>query len=729
MHLFGIRVFEDQKSAARRAKRSAAQRLRALTAVMLTLAAGVPSGFAQQQQSGGVQGAGTKTQEKQGSELPQAPAPVLTQPLDLRPSNRDFSKPAGRLLGNPINMYRPTSIGKASFANSVRLDNLVKDGKIYLSLSDAIALAIENNYDIAIARYDLDIADTDILRTKAGFSPLGAPSGLVTGTQGGSVSILTTGGGPGGTTGGSGGAGTGPQGQSFTTAGAGPAPELLDPNITGTLQWERARQPQPNTLFSGGKTSLTTNTNLYTFGYNQGWVTGTALQATITNQRITTDSPFTVYSPQLNSVFKATVTQHLLQGAGIWINKRFMYQAMNDRRITDSSFRLQILFTVNQVESIYWGLVSAYEDVQAHQRALAQSSKLSDDTHKQLEIGTMAPLDVVQADSTVATDRQALTASQNTLNYQQQIIKQAIARNLNDPRLATAPVIPTDRITLDQLPEENQPVENLVQSAFQNRPELETAALTLRNDEITLKGARNQLLPALDIYGIYGSSALGGSQSPDAVNFSTGMPYAPGTFPSSGYGTVLQNLFNSTEPDKAVGFSLTIPIRNRSAQAQQARSLMEYRQAELRLAQLYTQIRMQVVNQQFALTNDRAQVQASLAARDYAQQSLDAEQKKLHLGASTTANVLQQERNLATAENNLIAANAAFARDRAGLYQVLATTLQHYGINLQDAAKGAVNTAPTIPGVQPASTTPPATAPMPSQPGTPGQSGTPPSSR
>jgi outer membrane protein TolC len=716
MQLFGIRVFEEQKAIGSQVKRNGTQRLRAAAAVMLTLTAGVPSGFAQQQ-SGGVTGAGTKQSEKQASQLPAAPAPVLTEPLDLRPTGRDYSKPFGPLLGNPINMYRPTTIGKASFANSVRLDNLVKDGKIYLSLSDAIALTIENNYDIAIARYDLDIADTDILRTKAGFSPLGAPSGVVSGTLGGSASVLTTGGGPGGTTGGSGGAGSGVNGLSLTTAGAGPAPELLDPDITGTVQFERARQPQSNTLFSGGKTALTTNTNEYNFGYNQGFVTGTALQATITNTRITSDNPFTAYSPELNSVFRATVTQHLLQGAGIWINKRFMYQAINDRRITDSSFREQSLYTVNQVESIYWGLVGAYEDVQAKQRALDQSTKLSGDTHKQLEIGTMAPLDVVQADSTVATDKQALINSQNTLNYQQQIIKQAIARNLNDPALATAPVIPTDRITLDQLTEESEPVEQLVQEAFKNRPELEQAALTLRNDEITLKGARNQLLPALDVYGFYGSSALGGSQSPNWTNFQTGEPNPPGTLSSSGYGTVLTNLFNSTAPDKGIGFSMTIPIRNRSAQAQQERSLMEYRQAELRLAQLYTQIRMQVVNAQFALTNDRAEVQSSLAARDYAQQSLDAEQKKLHLGASTTANVLLQERNLATGENNLIAANAAFAKDRAGLYQILATTLQHYGINLSDAAKGAVNTAPTIPGVQPASATPqPTTTPMPAQP-------------
>jgi outer membrane protein len=720
MQLFGIRVFEDRKMASGLLRRNAAQHLRAFTAVMLTLVAGVPPGFAQEQQSGGVAGAGEKHPEKEASQLPVAPAPVLTKPLDLRPTGRDYSKPFGPMLGNPINVYRPTTIPKADFVNTVRLDGLVKDGKIYLSLSDAIALAIENNYDIAISRYNLDIADTDILRTKAGNAPLGAPSGLVTGTLGGSVSILSTGGGPGGTTVGSGGAGSGIAGQSFTTAGAGGLPELRDPTVSGTIQFERATSPQSNTLFSGGKSSLTTNTNEYNFSYTQGFITGAQLTAGITNSRITGDSPFTAYSPELSSTFKATVTQHLLQGAGIWMNKRFLYQAINDRRITDSSFRQQILYTVNQVESIYWGLVSAYEDVQAHQRALDQSTKLSSDTHKQLEIGTMAPLDVVQADSTVATDRQALISSQNQLNYQQQIIKQAIARNLNDPKLATAPVIPTDRISLNETPEETQPVEGLVQTAFENRPELEQAALTLRNDEITLKGARNALLPTLDAYGFYGSSALGGSQNPNWTNFTTGQPYPPGTLPSTGYGTVLTNLYNGSAPDKGAGFNLSITIRNREAQSVQARSLMEYRQAELRLAQLYTQIRMQVVNAQFALTNDRAEVQASLAARDYARQSLDAEEKKLHLGASTTANVLLQERNLATAENNLIAANAAYANARAGLYQMLATTLQQYGINLSDAAKGAVNTAPTVPGLQPASAQPTATpSPMPAQPATP----------
>ncbi len=694
MHLFRNRVLK-QDEAGRRAVSHTGRQLRALAAAMLTLSACMPSGFAQQQASD-VLGTGEKKPEKAASALPSAPAPTLTQPFNLRQTERDFSKPAARGLGSPINWYRPTSIGEASFANSVRLINLVKDGKIYLSLSDAIALAIENNYDIAIARYDLDIADTDILRAKTGNLILGAPSGLVTGTLGGSPSILATGGGPGGTTVGSGGAGSGVSGLTLTTNGAGPLPEMIDPSVTGTVQFDRNRT-QTTGPFSP---AASTNTNSYNFTYSEGFTPGASLVLSWNNNRVVSSSPFAAYLPNYNSIFKATVTQHLLQGAGFWVNKRFLYQAKNDRRITDSSFRQQILYTVNQVEQIYWGLVQAYEDEQAKKQALEQSTKLDSDTRKQLEIGTMAPLDVVNADSTVATDKQALISSQSVLSYQQLIMKQAIARNLNDPVLESAPIIPTDRISLEEIPEERQPTEDLVQTAFKNRPELEQAVLTLRNDEITLKGARNGLLPVLDVFGYYGANITGGPGNPKCSFFGQ-LCAPPGAVPDH-FSGVLSDLVNSTAPDKGVGFNLTIPLRNREAQSAQARSLMEYRQAELRLEQLYTQIRIQVVNAQAAITNDRALVQADEAAVKFNRQSLDAEQKKLKLGASTTANVLLQERNLATAEDSLIAAHAAYANARAALYQVTATTLQHYGINLQDAATGVVGTDPAVPGLTPA---------------------------
>jgi len=715
MQLRRIRVFDRQNSTSpevleretikRSSQKEAGSRLRAFAAVMLTLASCMPSGLAAQTP------AGSKGPDKAASTLPPAPAPVPTEPFTLNRTARDYSKPYAGLFS--INKYRATSLGKASFANSVRLGDMVKDGKIYLSLSDAIALTLENNYDLAIARYDLDIADTDILRTKTGAAPLGVPSGLVTNTLGATASgaTLSTGGGPGGTNVGSGGAGSGTSGLSLTTGGAGPTPENLDPNITGVVSFDRNHLPATS-FFSTG----TSSTNRYNFTLNQGFVTGSNFQFAFNNTYATTNNTVTLYSPQLLTTFNAQLTQHLLQGAGIWINKRFMYQALNDRRIADATFRQQILYTVNQVEGIYWGLVQSYENLQAKQHALDQSTQLVNDNKKQLEIGTMAPLDIVNAQSTQASDQQNLITAQNSLNYQQQIMKQAIARNLNDPVLTNAPVIPTDRVSLDPIPEEAQDTEALVQAAFQNRPELEQAVLTIKNDEITLKGARNALKPTLDIYGYYQGQGVAGRVNPHLnPNFAGGA----GTIPTSatGYGTALDRAFNSTAPDKGIGFNLNIPLRNRLAQSVQERSLMEYRQAELRLAQLYAQIRMQVVNAKFALTNDRAAVQAAEASRDFNQQSLDAEQKKLKLGASTTANVLLQQRNVANAEYNLIVAHAQYAKDRAGLYQVLASTLQHYGINLPEAASGQINTTPKVPGIEPAppsqepSMAPPATPP------------------
>ena len=358
-----------------------------------------------------------------------------------------------------------------------------------------------------------------------------------------------------------------------------------------------------------------TNTDSYNFTYTQGFVTGTALNLGWNNSRTTTTNFFSSYSPEILSSFNAKVTQHLLQGAGIWVNNRFVYEAILDRRITDSTFRQQILATVNQVENIYWVVVSAYEDVQAKEHALDQSTKLDSDTRKQLEIGTMAPLDVVNADSTVATDKQALITSQSNLNYQQLIIKQAIARNLNDAALVAAPIIPTDRVSLDPLPEEKQTPDELAQVAFKNRPELEQAVLSIKKDEITLRGARNSLLPSFDVYGYYGAQGIGGNFNPAscALSVAFGIPCTP--FAPSGYSDALGNLVNGSSPDKGVGFTFQIPIRNRPAQADQARSLIEYRQAEMHLEQLYTQIRMQVVSAAVCSDQRSRAGASSLAAR------------------------------------------------------------------------------------------------------------------
>jgi outer membrane protein len=632
--------------------------------------------------------------------LPQAPQPKLTEPLYLRDTGHDYTQPKSHFR-NPLAPYTSIEVPLPQFGNTPRLNSLLRDGKIYLSLSDAVALALENNYDIAIARINLDIADTDILRAKAGSTLRGVSTGLVANTLGGSGTTVTGGGGPGGTSSGVGGGGAGVSGLVLSTNGGGPLPEQLDPVLTGNVQYDAANTQQSTTFITGTNT-LKQNTGTYNFGYQQGFLTGTLLNVTFNNSRTTTNSERSTYSPQLNSQFEAKATQHLLQGFGWGVNGRFILQAKNDRRITDSAFRQQLLYTVNQVENIYWGLVSAYEDEQAKERALTQSTQLTSDNRKQLEIGTLAPLDVVNSDSSVASDKQALIASQSNLEYQQLIMKQAIARNLNDAQLTSAPVIPTDRVGLDRLQEEDMPVEDLVKQAYTNNPQIEQAVLNMKNNEITIKAERNGLLPTVDAYAYYSGGALGGSQNPALVcTDATGNPIAcpVGSVSRSGYGDVLGNTFNNSYPDKGVGVNITIPIRNRTAQADQARSQMEYRQSQMRLQQLYTQIRIQVINAQYALTNDRAQVQASQAARDFAAQSLDAEQKKYKLGASTTALVLQQGRGLAAADNNLISATAAYAKDRAALQQLVSDTLDKYGISIQEAATGNVGQAPVIPGL------------------------------
>jgi outer membrane protein TolC len=356
--------------------------------------------------------------------------------------------------------------------------------------------------------------------------------------------------------------------------------------------------------------------------------------------------------------------------------------------------------------------------VQSAQRALDQSTQVAADNRKQLQIGTLAPLDVMNADNQVAQDKQTLITAQTSLEYQQLIMKQAVARNLNDPALSQAPVIPTDRVSLIEMPEETASVEDLVREADQNRPEIEQAVLNLKNDRITLKGVKNGLLPTVDVYGFYGASALGGTQNPACQNSDVDangnpIPGAPNTctVPQVNYGGVFKGLFNGDTPDRGVGFNVTIPLRNRIAQSVEARSLIEYRQDQLKLQQLYTQIRIGVINAQYALTNDRAAVQAASATREYNWQALDAEKKKFKYGASTTALVLQQERSLAAAENTVTSSMATYAKDRASLEQILANTLTKYNISIGDAVSGAMTQQVAIPGLEPAPKNPDANLP------------------
>jgi outer membrane protein len=602
-------------------------------------------------------------------------------------------------------------------ANTARIDGLMRDGKLYLSLNDAIALALENNLDIAIARFNLNIADTDVLRSKAGASILGTPVGLVLNTPGGGVGGIgaNSGASTGGTSLGAGGIGAGTNGLVSSTLGFGPNITSFDPVLVGTLQSDRSHI-LPTSTFSPASPQNTTTGN---FSYTQGFSWGTNLLVGFNNTRIAAgNAPFTSLSPQLNSNFRFELTQHLLQGFGFAANTRFISIAKNNRELSDVAFRLQIIDSLDQIENIYWDLVYTYENVRVQNESLAFAQKTLSDTKKQVEIGSLAPIEVVRAQSTVAQDQQLVTKANTDLQLQQLLMKNALTRTLKDPVLATAEVIPIS--TMDVPSEEPiVPTEDLINEALRHRAELVESRIDLNSRDLSNKAVRSSLLPTLDLYAYYGGAGLGGSQNP--TNLCANQPLEeqkslfcagpngsttpPQTLipisPNTGYSGTLNQLINSSASDKGVGISLNIPLRNRAAQAVQIRSELEYRQAQMRLQQIENQVGVEVRNAQYSVQQNRASVDSAKAAVELAKQSLDAEQKKYQFGTSTTTLVLQYESGMATSESALVNAMVAYEKARVELDRATGLLLDHNGISIDDAARGQVRSLPNVPYIAP----------------------------
>ena len=657
---------------------SALQRTAALF-VAITL---VPAGWAQDSSSM------PNAPSAQMQKAAQSPA----QPYDLK----DYSQPRAH-FPNPFGPYTQRTIAPPGLANTGRFEQLMRDGKLYISMNDAIALALENNLDIAIARYNLNIADTDIWRAKSGAATRGVNTGIVQGTPGGTgagVGTTSTGGGAGGTTAGTGGAGAGSAGLVTSTSGVGAAIPSFDPILTGTFSLDQTRA-LTGVSEQIGDPFVDTHTATWDFGYQQGFHWGTNLSVGFNNTRDSTTSGFQTRSPQLKSNFRATVSQPLLSGFGFLPNTRFIKIAKNNREISDVAFRLQVITTVNQIQNIYWDLVNAYENVKVQQDSVALAQKTLSDNQKQVEIGTLAPIEVVRARSVVATNQQSLIVAQTNLQLQQLLVKNALSRTLVDPALADAEVIPTDTMSVP----ENETVastQDLVNQALAHRAELAEARIDLTNRDINTRSAKNALLPTLNLFAYYGGSGLGGDPNLNCV--------PPGCTPptaSTGRGDTLNQLVDSTAPNKGVGLQLNIPIRNRSAQADQVRAELEYRQAQMRLQQQENQIRIEVRNAQFSVQQNRANVEAARAAVELGKQSLDAEQKKYALGASTTTLVLQNERDLTQAQSNLVSANSAYEKSRVELDRATGATLDRLGIVMADAERGQVTKMPNVPYVAP----------------------------
>ena len=607
---------------------------------------------------------------------------LSTRSLPQASTSVSFEMPKSH---NPFHAYSSNEVPEPQMMNSPRLGQLIRDGKLYLSLKDAIRLALENNLDLAIARYNLPIADMDVLRTKAGAIFRGVNAGVVQGTPGGGVGGFgagAPGAGAGGTTGGAGGAGAGASGLVQSTLGAGTAVASYDPMITGSVGAEHQTTPLAN-LTIYGTPSLQLNSGQVTVGYSQAFPTGTALSVQFNNGRQTTNSPFFNLSPVLSSMYRVSFQQQLLAGFGFGPNLRYLRIANNDRKISDTAFKDQVITTVTQIENIYWDLVNAYEWAQVSEQSLTFARQSFETAKKQLQLESIPAMDVMRAEGEVSRRDQDLTVARTSLQLQELLIKNALTKSLDDPVLEAMPVIPADRLESTNIPV-SQAVQDLIAQALRDRVELAESDVDLVNRQISRKTARNALLPSLSLVGFYGGAGLAGPLNP--IYKVPGVPNSS-TVPVD-FSGALENAFNNSSPDYYIGLNLNIPLRNRVAKADQYRSELEYRQAEVRREQLKKQIRIEVRDAQYALEQTVARVDAARKAQDLAQRTFEIMQKEQALGAGSTYQTMTAQRDLSLAKLDLVTAMTVYEKAKVELDRATGSTLEHNGIKIQDAIAG-----------------------------------------
>ncbi len=607
-----------------------------------------------------------QVQQSVANQIPAAPAtPALR--LDIPHSS------------NPFNAYRATLVPQPNLANSPRIDALVKDGVLELSLNDAIALSLENNLDIAIARYNIPIAAADVLRTQAGGTFRGVNTGVVQNTPGGGVGGFgsgSSGAGAGGTSGGAGGAGSGASGLVQSTLGTGTNVSTFDPTISGQLNNEHYTQPLSNITIYGVPT-LQQNTTNGNINYVQNFPTGTSFSAVFDNSRGTTNSPNSFLNPTLNSYYHVLLQQQVLAGFGFGPNLRFFRIAKNNQKISDEAFKLQVISTITQIANMYWDLVAAYEDEQVKSRSLDFANRTLDSDRKQLSLQAIPAMDVMKAEGEVATREQDLTVAKTTLQFQELLIKNALTKNLDDPILEAMPVRPTDHTGTLEVTQGQ--TEDMIARALRDRIELSESDLDIDNRRISQIAARNAVLPSVSLTAFYGGTGLAGLQNPASGVVST----AP-----SDWGGAVTNAFNNSAPDYYLGMSVNIPIRNRIAKSDQYRAELETRQSELRLQQLKKQIRIEVRNAQYALQQSEARVASARKGRDLAQKTFDIMKKEQELGAGSNYQTLTAQRDLAVAESMLVAAMTAHQKAKIELDRSVGSTLEANSISIESAKTG-----------------------------------------
>ncbi|MBV9301143.1 MAG: TolC family protein [Acidobacteriaceae bacterium] len=599
-------------------------------------------------------------------------------------------------LGWLTRPYQQRIVPPINLTNSGRLEALVRAGNLYLSAQDVIALALENNLDIEVQRYGPLLAREVTRRAKGGGPLRSVGVGVAAGPQ--SVSLtgvsLTASGGV--TT--AAGAGVSSGGGIVTQLG--PTIPLLDPQLNFFTQFAHTTSPQSNTQLTG-TTALVLSTRTYQAQYQQVWDFGLNASFTYSSQRTRVNSPFFDLNPFTSGFLDLTVTQPLLQGLGRAVNGRNIRVAKNNQKVSGLQFKQQVITTVSAVLNLYWDLVSFNQDLRARKDELATAQQLLEDNRKQVQIGTLAPIEVTRAEAQVYSSQQDLLVSQTNLLQQETVLKNALSRNgVASPTLADVHIVPLDTIVMppgDTLPTLNQ-LGQLVQQALDRRVEIAQSRINIESNKMNLVGIKNSLRPTLNAFAELTDNGLTGSQNALAAPFVSSDPLLfADPFLVGGYGNLLGQIFHRNYPNYSAGFSLNIPLRNRAAQSDYASSQLELRQNELVLQKNVNQVRVDVQNALIGLQQARARYDSAVKARILQQQTLDADRKKYTLGASTVFQVVQDQQTVAAAESSETQALANYSHARIAFDQAMGTTLDVNHISLDEALSGHVSRQSVLP--------------------------------
>ena len=669
--------------AAKNAKTAARPILAALLAVLL---AGGPLWAQNQQQQP------APAPEKPGQQAPQTPTqgtytPTPTNPpipVSLGVSKYTYTR-APRAFPNLIAPYRPIRIPEPVLTNSPRLEQLIHEGKLELTLQDAVELALENSMDIAVQRYNVWFADTDILATEAGAFPGGVPGAAIRSSSA-NIPFFN-----------------------------------FDPTFTSQISYDDRTTPVNNPFISGTGTtataaSLVSHSAQYLNSVSEGFSTGTIATLAWNNTRASSGSAFNFFNPDISSSLVVTLQQQLLNGFGRFANRRNIVIAKNNRKLADYVFEQQAIATVTSTITAYWELVYARAAVEVQQQAVAVSQRLYGDNKKQLEIGTLAPLDVTRAEAQLATDQQNLIIAQTTKMTDEQILKNAISKDPLGANLINLEIIPSDKPTPPEATEARS-FEESIKEAFQKRPELLEQQINITNAGIDVRATGIALRPTAGLFAQYTSQGLAGvspiTGTPTTVRGAqivdaNGNPIAGFFEPATstpltgkneqGFTTAQSQIFHNKFPDYFVGVNVQIPIRNRAAQATNQRSILQLRQIEAQMQQLKNAAVVDVRNTFIALEQDRVRVATASEARKLQQQTFDAEQKKYQLGASTVYQVILTQRDLVNAQGAELRAQADLLEAKAQYERAVARTLDVNRVTIADAKHGEVDRDTLIPG-------------------------------